>query len=201
MARLPLALPPFEGLRIGLFGGSFNPPHLGHRAIAEGALERLGLDFLWWLVSPQNPLKDPRETSDFADRFAATRLIARHPRFVVSDLESRLGTRTTADLLERFAPVIARGRFVWIMGADSFAGLHLWNDWWKLPATLPLAVLDRPGSTYAALFSPAAHLLARRRLDERDARLLPFRPAPAWSFLTVPRRYESSTALRRQRGP
>lgn len=197
MSRLPLALPPVDGLSIGLFGGSFNPPHAGHRAIAETALHRLGLDRVWWLVSPQNPLKDPRETSDFAQRFAATRMIARHPRFVVTGLEGRIGTRTTAGLLRRLAPVTARARFVWIMGADSFSGLHLWNDWLDLPTTLPLAVFDRPGATFAALASPAAHLLWRCRVAERNAGLLPFLAPPAWTFLTLPRRHESSTALRR----
>ena len=200
MARFPFILPPVDGLAIGLFGGSFNPPHAGHRAIAEAALNRLGLDSVWWLVSPQNPLKNPRETSDFAARFAATKAIARHPRFIVLGIEGRIGTRTTAGFLKRMAPVLARGRFVWIMGADSFAGLHRWNDWRHLPGTLPLAVFDRPGATMAALSSPAARALARYRLPEPEAGLLPFTAPPAWAFLTLPLRNESSTALRRSSG-
>jgi len=196
VARFPFILPPVDGLAIGLFGGSFNPPHAGHRAIAEAALKRLRLDAVWWLVSPQNPLKDPAETSDFAQRFAATRAIARHPRFVVSGLEGAIGTRTTAGLLKRMGPVIARGSFVWIMGADSFAGLNRWNEWRRLPETLPLAVFDRPGATMAALSSPAAQRYERWRIPEHDAAILPFMRPPAWVFLTLPRRNESSTALR-----
>jgi nicotinate-nucleotide adenylyltransferase len=197
MARLPLTLPPVDGLVIGLFGGSFNPPHAGHRAIAEAALKRLGLDGVWWLVSPQNPLKDPAETSDFDQRFAATQAIARHPRFIVSGLEGEIGTRTTSGLLKRMGPMLARGRFVWIMGADSFAGLHRWNDWRRLPQTLPLAVFDRPGVTMAALASPAARLLQRWRVPEAEAAMLSFFAPPAWAFLTLPLRNESSSALRR----
>ncbi len=200
MARFPFTLPPHDGLAIGLFGGSFNPPHAGHRAIAEAALKRLGLDSVWWLVSPQNPLKDPRETSDFAARFAATEAIARHPRFIVSGIEGRIGTRTTSGFLKRMAPVLARGHFVWIMGANSFAGLHRWNDWRRLPETLPLAVFDRPGATMAALSSPAARLLASCRLPAPDAARLAFTAPPAWAFLTLPLRNESSTALRRSGG-
>lgn len=200
MARLPLRLPPFDGLAIGLFGGSFNPPHAGHRAIAEVALRRLRLDAVWWLVSPQNPLKDPRETSDYAQRFFATEAIAHHPRFVVSGLESAIGTRTTAGLLKGMGPVLARGRFVWIMGADSFASLDHWNEWRRLPETLPLAVFDRPGATLRALSSPAAHRYDRWRIPQADAALLPHIEPPAWAFLTLPRRPESSTALRRATG-
>ncbi len=196
-ARFPFILPPVDGLAIGLFGGSFNPPHAGHRAIAEAALNRLRLDAVWWLVSPQNPLKDPHETSDFTARFIATQAIARHPRFGVLGIEGKIGTRTTAGFLKRMDPVLARGRFVWIMGADSFAGLHRWNDWRRLPEHLPLAVFDRPGATMAALSSPAARALARYRLPESEAGLLAFTAPPAWSFLTLPRRHESSTALRR----
>jgi len=200
MARFPFILPPFDGLVIGLFGGSFNPPHAGHRAIAETALRRLRLDAVWWLVSPQNPLKDPRETSDYDQRFVATETIARHPRFVVLGVESAIGTRTTADLLKRMSPVLGRGRFVWIMGADSFAGLDQWNEWPRLPQTLPLAVFDRPGATLAALSSTAAHRYGRWRIPEADAALLPQLEPPAWVFLTLPRRFESSTALRRATG-
>jgi nicotinate-nucleotide adenylyltransferase len=162
-------------------------------------LKRLGLDWVWWLVSPRNPLKDPSEISDFAERLAAARALVRHPRILVSDLEKRLGTRTTAELLEAMEPILRRGRFVWIMGADSFAGLHRWNDWREIPARLPLAVLDRPGFAQAALTSPAARTLARWRLDEAQAACLPLRGPPAWVFLRQRHRPESSTAIRRSR--
>jgi len=187
-----------EGQRIGLFGGSFNPPHAGHLAIAQHALARLRLDRVWWLVSPQNPLKDPAESQDFGERFAATRALARNPGFVVSDIECRLGTSMTADTLAALTPLLARGRFVWILGADSFAGLDRWNRWREIPQTLPLAVFDRPRWSLRALTSPAAQAYGRYRVDAHDAPLLAGAAAPAWAFLTMPHRAESSTKLRNQ---
>jgi nicotinate-nucleotide adenylyltransferase len=199
MANPVLNPGPIDGQRIGLFGGSFNPPHPGHVAVSESALRRLDLDWVWWLVSPLNPLKDPSEISDFAERLAAARALVTHPRIVVSDLEKRIGTRTTAQLLDAMAPMLRRAHFVWIMGADSFAGLHKWNEWREIPAHLPLAVLDRPGFAQAALTSPAARTLARWRVNEADAASLPMRPPPAWVFLRQRHRQESSTAIRRSR--
>lgn len=182
--------------RIGLFGGSFNPAHDGHVAVSEEALKRLQLDQVWWLVSPQNPLKDSRDTGDFYDRLARARNLTGNPRLVVTGLEAKLGTRTTAQTFGVLAPMFQHSRFVWIMGADSFAGLHRWNDWRQIPATLPLAVFARPGWTQKALASPAARLLANHRLDIRDAGLLADMAAPAWCFLNMPLRHESSTAIR-----
>mgnify|MGYP001824923089 FL=1 len=182
--------------RIGLFGGSFNPAHDGHVAVSEEALKRLQLDQVWWLVSPQNPLKDSRDTQDFDDRLAHAKQLAAHPRLIVTGMEAELGTRTTAQTFAALAPMFQHSRFVWIMGADSFAGLHHWNDWRQIPATLPLAVFARPGWTRAALSSPAARLMAGRRLDAADAGLLADMAAPAWCFLNMPLRHESSTAIR-----
>jgi nicotinate-nucleotide adenylyltransferase len=182
--------------RIGLFGGSFNPAHDGHVAVSEEALKRLKLDQVWWLVSPQNPLKDSRDTGDFDDRLAHAKDLARNPRLVVTGMEAELGTRTTAQTFGALMPMFQHSRFVWIMGADSFAGLHHWNDWREIPATLPLAVFARPGWTQKALSSPAARLLADNRLDAADAGQLADMAAPAWCFLNMPLRYESSTAIR-----
>ena len=192
--------PPFgEGQRIGLFGGSFNPAHRGHYMVALYALKRLQLDWVWWLVAPQNPLKDPAETDEYATRLAETRRLASHPRFVVTDLERQLGSRTTADTLDRLRPVLQRGRFVWIMGADSFANLHRWHDWLDIPAALPLAILARPGYSLRALGGAAATRFDAAQLPmERSARLADSRP-PAWVFIPMPLRPESSTAIRRQR--
>lgn len=195
-----LSAGPVDGQRIGLFGGSFNPPHKGHVALSISALRRLRLDRVWWLVSPRNPLKDPSEISDFDERLAAARALVNPPRIIVTDIEQRLGTRTTAQTLRGLAPLLRRGCFVWLMGADSFAGLHRWNDWRDIPATLPLAVFDRPGFSQAALHSPAARTLALCRIDERDAARLPFCRPPAWVFLRQRHRPESSTAIRRTRG-
>ncbi len=186
--------------RIGLFGGSFNPAHKGHVAVSEEALKRLQLDQVWWLVSPQNPLKDSRNTQDFDDRLAHATQLAANPRLMVTGMEAELGTRTTAQTFAALSPMFRHSRFVWIMGADSFAGLHHWNDWRQIPATLPLAVFARPGWSQAALSSPAARLLAGDRLDAADAGLLANTPAPAWCFLNMPLRHESSTAIRNGNG-
>jgi nicotinate-nucleotide adenylyltransferase len=192
--------PPFgTGQRIGLFGGSFNPAHRGHLMVALFALKRLKLDWVWWLVSPQNPLKDPRETGEYAGRLAFTRRIARHPRFIVSDLEKQIGSRTTAETLDRLAPVLRRAKFIWIMGADSFANLHKWNDWIDIPETLPLAFLARPGYSIRALSGRAAIRYAQSRLPTAPAAALPDCRPPAWVFLPMPLRPESSTAIRRRR--
>lgn len=192
--------PPFgTGQRIGLFGGSFNPAHRGHYMVALFALKRLRLDWVWWLVSPQNPLKDPRETGEYAGRLAFTRRIARHPRFIVSDLEMQIGSRTTAETLVALAPALRRAKFVWIMGADSLANLYKWNDWTEIPETLPLAVLARPGYSIRALSGHAAIRYAQSRLPAAVAANLPGRGPPAWVFLPMPLRPESSTAIRRNR--
>ncbi|HUR42835.1 MAG TPA: nicotinate-nucleotide adenylyltransferase [Aestuariivirga sp.] len=189
--------PPFgEGQRIGLFGGSFNPAHRGHYMVALYAMKRLQLDWVWWLVSPQNPLKDPTETGEYATRLAATRAIACHPRFIVSDLEWQIGSRTTAETLDRLQPVLRRGRFVWIMGADSFADLHHWNDWTEIPGALPIAILARPGYSIRALAGRAAIYYDRERVPACFPAQLPDRIPPAWSFLPMQLRPESSTAIR-----
>lgn len=191
--------PPALGRRIGLFGGSFNPAHEGHRAAALTALKALGLDAVWWMVSPQNPLKDPRETDDFGKRIAIAKQVARHPRLIVTGIEKPLATRSTADTLKRLAPILGQGQFVWIMGADSFASLHRWNRWREILRTLPIAVVDRPGYTMKALNSPAARALARHRLPRAQAGNLASLSAPAWVFLNLPLRAESSTAIRQAR--
>ncbi len=191
--------PPFGlGQRIGLFGGSFNPAHNGHRMVALYALKRLRLDWVWWLVSPQNPLKDTSETGDYAVRLAETRKIARHPRFVVSEFEKLAGTRTTAQTIDALAPALRRGCFVWIMGADSFADLHHWNDWLDIPMSLPLAVLARPGYSVRALSGQAAIRFEDCRVPSQVAASLPCRVPPAWTFVHMPLRRESSTAIRRR---
>jgi nicotinate-nucleotide adenylyltransferase len=195
-----LMLPDPRGRRIGLFGGSFNPAHEGHAALAREALRRLALDQVWWMVSPQNPLKDPRDTGDFAERFEAAKAVAHHPRMSVLDIESKLDSRTTAQTLRKLAPLFRRGRFVWIMGADSFAGLDRWNDWRIIPATLPLAVFARPEFCQKALSSPAARMLARYRVPESESRRLPDCPPPAWAFLRMRLRSESSSAIRYRNG-
>ncbi|MBL8789741.1 MAG: nicotinate-nucleotide adenylyltransferase [Rhizobiales bacterium] len=195
-----MRLPPFgKGQRIGLFGGSFNPAHRGHYMVALYALKRLKLDWVWWLVSPQNPLKDPRETDDYGKRLAYTRRIARHPRFVVSDLERQISTRYTAQTLEALKGAFANGHFVWIMGADSLANLHHWHHWTDIMEAVPVAVLARPGYSIRALQSPAATRYASCRVPQHLAASLPLRKPPAFCFVTMPLRKESSTAIRKRR--
>jgi nicotinate-nucleotide adenylyltransferase len=192
--------PPFgDGQRIGLFGGSFNPAHRGHFMVALFALKRLQLDWVWWLVSPQNPLKDPGETGEYDERLGFARTIARHPRFVVTDIERQIGSRTTAETLRRLAPVLARGHFVWIMGADSFADLHHWHDWQEIPETLPIAILARPGYSLRALEAVAALRYDGEQVATHLAPDLVARQPPAWAFIPMPLRKESSTAIRQRR--
>ncbi len=194
---MTLRLPAFtQGQRIGLFGGSFNPAHAGHLALGRQALKRLGLDQVWWMVSPQNPLKSSDSTADFDERMEGARRLIVNRAMVVTDVEKQLGTDCTAATLTRLKPVLARAHFVWIMGADSFAELHRWRDWRVIPETLPLAVFDRPGWRLKAMAGKAAQRYGEMRLATSDARLLPTLEAPAWVFLPMPLRSESSTAIR-----
>ncbi len=197
-----LKLPPFgKGQRIGLFGGSFNPAHRGHYQVALYALKRLKLDWVWWMVAPQNPLKPVSETGEYDARLAYTRRVARHPKFVVTDLERQNNSRTTADTLAALGGALKHGRFVWIMGADSLANLHHWNHWLDIPETLPLAILARPGYSIRALSSRAAIRFDRERVQASSAALLPGSTTPAWAFVPMPLRPESSTAIRRGQQP
>jgi nicotinate-nucleotide adenylyltransferase len=186
-------------LRVGLFGGSFNPPHQGHRAASLLALRRLRLDCVWWLVSPGNPLKDKAELAPLAVRMGAAAKLAAHPRIKVSGIEAAIGTtysfETVAWLKQRCPGV----HFVWIMGADNLAGLHRWRRWRDLVSLAPIAVIDRPGSTLKSMSSRAARRLAPYRLAESAAvRLATARP-PAFVFLHGPRSALSSSALRATR--
>jgi nicotinate-nucleotide adenylyltransferase len=195
---LSVILPPATpGLRVGLFGGSFNPPHEGHLLVAETALRRLGLDRIWWLVTPGNPLKDVSGLPDQKERMAACRaLIGHEPRIVVSGIEVRIGTRYTQETIA-FLKARAPGvHFVWLMGADNLATFHRWQKWREIAMAVPMAVIDRPGATLRAVSSPAARALAGARIDESDAGLLAGLEAPAWVFLHGRRSGASSTRLR-----
>nr|WP_132074044.1 nicotinate-nucleotide adenylyltransferase [Sinorhizobium americanum] len=192
-----LRMPHVEsGMAVGLFGGSFNPPHDGHVLVAETALRKLGLDQLWWMVTPGNPLKDRNNLAPLAERIAMSEKIARNPRIKVTGFEQALGQSYTARTLE-FVRERNRGvRFVWVMGADNLRSFHRWQDWRRIVGTFPIAVIDRPGSTLAYLSSRMARTFSRARIDEDDAPTLASRPAPAWTFIHGPRSSLSSTALR-----
>jgi len=192
LTRLPPVRP---GLRIGLFGGSFDPPHAGHRAVSLEALKRLRLDAVWWLVSPQNPLK-PHAPADLARRIAVARILAGDPRIKVTGVEAALGTTYTADTLSRLKAQLPGVRLVWMMGADNLASFHRWRDWRRIAAEVPVAVFNRPGLALRAIAGPAARALAGHRIRERDASRLADMAPPAWVFLSAPHVPLSSTQLR-----
>lgn len=196
-AGLRLVMPPHApGMRIGLFGGSFNPPHDAHRLVALTALKRLGLDAVWWLVSPGNPLKVGRGLAPLEERIAAARSLAGHPRIHVTGIEAALGTRYTFDTIAQLKARCRGVRFVWIMGADNLAQFHLWQNWRGIAGLLPIAVVDRPGASLKAAAGVAAQSLARHRLGEGDGHLLAKAAPPAWIFLHGIKSPLSSTALR-----
>lgn len=182
-------------MSIGLFGGSFDPPHAGHVHVSREALRRFGLDRVWWLVSPGNPLKAHGPAS-LEQRMAAAHALVGHPRIEVTDIEARLGTRYTAQTLQRLIPLYRGVRFVWLMGADNLAQFHLWKDWRWIMEHVPVGVLARPGVRTAARLSPAARLYAGYRLPPGDSRGLADAVAPAWCFVNVPMVDLSSTAIR-----
>lgn len=187
------------GQVVGLLGGSFDPPHAGHVHITGQALKRFGLDRVWWLVSPGNPLK-PDGPAPLARRMAAARAIVRHPRVTVTDIEARLGTRYTAGTLNALIPRYPAVRFVWLMGADNLAQFHRWQRWDRIMQRVPVGVIARPGPGAAARLSPAARAFARHRLPEAAAALLPRLDPPVWCHVTVPMLAISSTDLRGQGG-
>jgi nicotinate-nucleotide adenylyltransferase len=187
-------------MRIGLLGGSFNPPHVAHRDISLFAIKRLKLDRVWWLVTPGNPLKDTGSLHDLGQRAEAARQIADDPRIDVSCLESVIGTRYTVDTVTYLRRRVSGLRLVWIMGADNLAQFHRWQNWQRIASEVPIAVIDRPPQSFRALAAPAAQALARYRLPENQAATLSERRAPAWIFLTGLKLNLSSTGLRNPDG-
>ena len=190
-------LPPFgPGARVGLLGGSFNPPHEGHLLASKLALTRLGLNSVWWLATPGNPLKSSADLAALNERLAASQALVQDPRIVVTGVESEIGSTYTLDTLRYLKRRAGGAKFVWIMGADNLAQFHRWRDWEEIAATFPMLVVDRPGSSFAALSSRAAQLLMRWRRPEREASALADAAPPAWVFLHGPRSSQSSSALR-----
>jgi nicotinate-nucleotide adenylyltransferase len=183
-------------LRIGLMGGTFNPPHAGHAHVSELARKRLNLDQVWWLVTPGNPLKSHDGLPPLELRIGACRALVASPHTKITGFERQLGTAFTADTLTYLARRLPSVQFVWIMGADNLAGFHRWKQWRRIAATMPLAVVNRPGWHLQALSSPAARTFSRRRLSEHRAVSLPGQRAPAWVLLHGPLSPLSSTGLR-----
>jgi nicotinate-nucleotide adenylyltransferase len=184
-------------MRIGLLGGSFNPAHAGHLHVARTALARLGLDQVWLLVSPGNPLKPARGMAPLAVRLASARAIADGRRILATDIERRLGTRYTRDTLRALHRRFPRAVFVWLMGADNLAQFPRWRGWAAIARETQIAVLPRPTYTRGALSARAARRLRRWRIPAHRASALALLPAPRWVFLPVRQTAQSATALRR----
>ena len=183
------------GMCIGLLGGSFDPAHAGHALISREALKRFGLDEVWWLVSPGNPLKT-KGPAPLGERMAHARTIMRHPRVRVTDLEARFGTRFTHATLRALIKAYPGVRFVWLMGADNLASFHHWDRWREIMEMVPVGVMARPGQRISARMSPASRRFRQFRLSGREAGLLCTSEPPRLCFLNVPMSDLSSTALR-----
>lgn len=194
--QLPFAC---SGQKIGLLGGSFDPPHEGHVHISREAMRRFALDQVWWLVSSQNPLK-ANAPADFHRRLDACRAVARHPKIIVTDLEAQFKTSFTAQTLARLLPLYPGVRFVWLMGADNLAGFHLWENWQGIMQTVPVGVLARSGHLARAGLSPTAQRFRRFRLAPHLSTTLARRPAPCWSLDPGPTVDLSSTDIRNSGG-
>ena len=179
------------------FGGSFDPAHEGHAHITRHALKRFGLDQVWWLVSPGNPLK-AKGPAELDARMRRAREVIAHPSVKISDLEARLGTRYTAQTLRALLPLYPGVRFVWLMGADNLASFHHWQDWREIMETLPIGVIARPGDRISARRSKAAQVYNDARLPGLYSQSLGRRIAPAWCYINVPLSDASSTAIRRR---
>ncbi len=183
-------------MNIGLLGGSFNPAHAGHRHVSVEALRRLGLDEIWWLVSPQNPLKDADGMAPLDARLASAAVVARHPRIRPTAIESRLGTRFAVDTVAALQHRFPHHRFIWIMGADNLLQFHRWKDWRNLARLVPIAVVARPHYIGPSFFAPAMAWLRRfRRRSGTAAQWTRWR-LPAVVILPIRLDPHSATAIR-----
>lgn len=182
-------------MAIGLLGGSFDPAHKGHAHITREALKRFGLDRVWWLVSPGNPLKE-HGPAPLTERMERARAVMRHPRVDVTDIEARLGTRITARTLAALRARYPGVRFVWLMGADNLAQIHLWQDWRWIMDNVPVGVLARPDQRISARMSPAARIYRPYRIAGSQSQALARADAPAWCFVNVTMVDISSSEIR-----
>jgi len=192
--KAPMAYP---GETIGLMGGTFNPPHDGHVTVSRTAMRRLGLDRLWWVVTPGNPLKSNDELPDLESRMAACRRLLRDPKVVITAFEAQLGTPYTAATLEFLKLRYPAVRFVWVMGADNLAGFHRWQRWRDIAKMMPMAVVDRPGWRWRAQTSPTARRFRTLQSPESRAKILATGSGRGWTLLTTRLSPLSSTELRR----
>ncbi len=186
----------WANMKVGLLGGSFNPAHEGHKHISLLALKMLKLDAVWWLVSPQNPLKSAKGMAPIKDRLDSARNVSRHPRIIPTDIETMMGTRYTVDTLSTLKHRFGNTRFVWLMGSDNLHQFHLWNDWQKIFQTVPVAVFDRPPEGNSLPATPAGLKFQRYRIDESNAGALALCEPPCWTVLHTVLNPLSSTAIR-----
>lgn len=191
MASRPPAFGDRRRRVIGLLGGSFNPAHAGHVHISVEALRRLGVDQVWWLVSPQNPLKSAGGMASLDKRLAGARTMAAHPKIVVTDVERRLGTTRTARTLALLAKRYPNLSFVWLVGADNLAQMPQWWRWTHIFKAVRVAVFDRSPYSYKALAGAAA-----KRFGQARTASLWRNTAPAWTYIAMRRHPASATALR-----
>ena len=192
--RAPIAS---GNMRIGLMGGSFDPPHAGHMHISLEAIKRLKLDQIWWLVSPGNPLKEEGPWP-LEKRLQQCVELAEHPKLKITALEAGLGSPYTADTLRVLTRRFRTTRFVWIMGADNMASVHHWKAWRQIFEQVPIAVMDRPGERYKARYSKAAHVYKKAQIAENQVASLAQKQTPAWGLLSMPLSFESSTGIRQK---
>lgn len=191
LLRLPSAT---DGLKIGLFGGSFDPAHAGHAHVAETALKRLKLDYVWWIPARGNPLKSTQTV--FEKRFASAESMARGPKMRVTDIEKRLDLSYTNALIQHLKTTAPKAHFVWIMGGDNLINFHHWQGWNEIAEAVPIAVVARPGAGARARFSKFARRYSQARIADPRAAALPTSSAPHWVHLRAPLNSESSTRLR-----
>ncbi|WP_455475846.1 nicotinate-nucleotide adenylyltransferase [Bartonella sp. B17] len=181
---------------VGLFGGSFNPPHGGHLLVAKTAIKRLHLDQLWWMVTPGNPLKNCTYLPSLDERMRLSFELIDHPKIRVTGFEKAVGKTASVDTISHILTHHRRVHFVWVMGADSFATIHRWYRWHDIMFMLPIVVVDRPSVRMSTLSSPMARVYRFFRLDERESIRLPFMKPPVWTYLHGPLSFQSSTNLR-----
>lgn len=186
---------------IGLLGGSFNPAHGGHAHISEQALKRLQLDAVWWLVSPQNPLKSSDEMASYSKRVAsAKQQIAKNSSISICEIEQENGLQYTADTIEALLIKYPQHSFIWLMGSDNLAQFHKWHKWRNILETIPICIMDRAPHSHGALRSPAALAYAKYRISETHSAQLADATLPAWTYLFIPRYRQSATSLRNKFG-
>ena len=184
-----------KGITVGLLGGSFDPPHSGHVHITNQAFQAFGLNKIWWLVSPRNPLK-AQEPSSLEKRIKECKKIIQHPKVLVSDIEAQFNSHCTAKTIRKLYILYPGIRFVWLMGADNLLNFHNWKEWAWIMENIPVGIMARPDNKVKAALSPAALRYRRFRVKPNNALAIPFMRAPAWSLLGGPMCNISSTEIR-----